>query len=164
MFGRALLAAAALALGARAEDGWKRIEIDLPAGAPAPDAMAVAKALGVTEEGGPGKRGLRVMVKKVDGATRLQLDILGVAVGADAADKLRAAFPGLKDARIAVGDVPEGEAPAIKVEGTSDPAEIKRQIEEKLAAEGKTADVDVEVDESQGKKRIKVKVEAVDEE
>ncbi len=144
----------------RADAKAQRLEITTKEGVAAPDAKAILHVLLGDQEGG--QREVRLLRTKT-GST-LQLDVRGATLPADSADKLRAMFPALKDAVITLGAAGGDGLPPLPplppLDGEKDPAKIKAMIEKRLAAEGKTGTVNVQVIEQDGKKEIKVTVEA----
>jgi hypothetical protein len=149
------LLAALLALPAFAGDKGQRLEITTKEGVTAPDAQAIFHVL-LGDQETAGTRQVRLMRTKA-GST-LQVDVTGVTLPADTAAKLKAMFPLLKDATITLAAV-EVAAPA-ELDGEQDPAKLKAMFEQKLAAEGKTGTVEVKVAEKNGKRELKVTVEA----
>jgi hypothetical protein len=149
------LLAVLLALPAAAGEKGQRLEITTKEGVTAPDAQAIFHVL-LGDQETAGTRQVRLM-RTAAGST-LQVDVTGVTLPADTAAKLKAMFPLLKDATITLAalDVP---APA-ELDAESDPAKIKAMVEKKLAAEGKTGTVNVKVVEKDGKREVKVTIEA----
>jgi phosphoribosylformylglycinamidine (FGAM) synthase PurS component len=154
------LVAAPLPAAAGPDSKPQRLEISTKEGVTAPDAKAILHVLLGDQEGG--QREVRLLRTKT-GST-LQIDVRGATLPADSADKLRAMFPALKDAQITLGagggDGQPPLPPLPPLDGEKDPAKIKAMIEKRLAAEGKTGTVNVTVVEKDGKKEIKVSVEA----
>lgn len=142
-----------------AEAKAQRIEITTKEGVTAPDAKAILHVL-LGDQEASGQRQVRLL-RSQSGST-LQIDVSGATLPADSAAKLRAMFPVLKDAVITLGAAANGDGlpPLPALDGEKDPAKIKALIEKRLAAEGKTGTVNVQVIEKDGKKEIKVTVEA----
>jgi hypothetical protein len=145
---------------ARADAAGQRVEIDVPAAATAPDAKAVLDVLTAGQK--PALVRVQV-VRDGGGTTILRFDLAGVTLPADVAGTLRAAFPALQGAQIAVTALDAASMPPPP--DTTDPWVLKKQLEDKLAAEGKTGTVDVQVQQTpDGQKKVEVKVQAVQEE
>ena len=156
--GLLVAALAGAPLGASASEKLQRLEITTKEGVTAPDAKAILHVL-LGDQETAGQRQVRLL-RSPAGST-LQIDVSGAVLPADSVAKVRAMFPALKDATITLGEATgEGLAPLPSLEGERDPAKIKAMIEKRLAAEGKTGKVDVQVIEKDGKKEIKVTVEA----
>jgi len=115
-------------------------------------------------EGGP--RQVEVRVERRGGATQVRIDVWGDP-RADLPQRLRAAFPSA-EVRVApiTGRVRTSVAGLLRVRlFATDPAAIdklRQDIKAQLAAQGHGGDVDIQVDESGGKRRVTVKVKAVD--
>ena len=156
------LLAALLSFAAQAEgyaEKGQRLEITTKEGVTAPDTKAILHVLLGDQEKG-GQRMVRLLKKP--GATTLRLEVTGVTLPADSAEKLRAMFPILKDATITLGASDGQGLPPLPpdLKGEKDPAKIKAMIEKRLAAEGKTGTVNVQLIEKDGKQELKVTVEA----
>jgi hypothetical protein len=161
MFRTALLVAVLAAVSARAQAAGTRIDIRIPPGAAAPDEQQILKALLPRPVEGE-KRQVRVTVQNEDGAQTMRLDIWG-AVAPDIQATLRQAFPALQGATIAVSAL-DGPAPGVAELPDGDPSDpaavaaLKKQLEERLRAEGKDGTVDVQVDEADGRRKVEVRV------
>ena len=150
---------------ARAATG-QRLEITTSSDVQAPDAAAIVRSL-LGDEAGPKRREVQVrVIKKDDASTTLQIDVRGVTLPGDSADRLRAMFPSLKDAQIALVATSgrAGHLPEIGPGELDTPEKIaafKERLQKKLAAEGKTGTVDVQVTTgADGKQQVRVEVKA----
>ena len=85
----------------------------------------------------------------------------GLPASAGIADQLKADFPALASAQISVSDLEPGSGPqpiAVEADEDASPEEAKQQIIEQLEAEGVDGQIDVNVEDVEGGRRIEVKV------
>lgn len=148
-----------------------RFRITLPAGAPLPPRDALAQALRGDEAAAPGAHQTQVELRVMRDETQaftVQADVWSEASPADVETRLRA-LPELATATITTtaleGQVHQTLAQLLGQELfdlPTDPASIeaaRQKLQAKLSADGRPAQVDLQVDDSEpGKKRVTVKV------
>jgi len=170
----------ALALGAAAQAPAQlvkqigtRVEIDTAASI---DPAELRKAIESLQEeaqggfGGPEHRSREVLVRRIrtpDGS-RLQVDLFGDPLRADAEQRLRAALPQLRDAAVRISAIDASVETSLAGKLAFDllgrepsglsAGELKRRVQEQLRAAGETGDVDVKVDDDGNKRRVEVRV------
>jgi len=180
----AFLAVLAVALGAGAQAPAQLSErvgtrIDVEMAAPVHiDPAELRKALASLQEeprggfGGPAveKRVREVQVRQLrtDRGPRLQIDLFGEPLAADAEAKLRAALPQLRDSKVRISTIDASVQTNLAgklahdflghdPEGLS-ADELKRRVQEQLRANGETGDVDVQVNDDGARRRVEVRV------
>ncbi|MFL5376483.1 MAG: hypothetical protein ACJ787_01115 [Myxococcales bacterium] len=176
----AFAAVLAIALGAAAQAPAQltkqvgtRVEIETAASIDSADLRKAIESLQEEPQGGfggPERRAREVLVRRIrtsDGA-RLQIDLFGDALRADAEQRLRAALPQLRDATVRISAIDASVETSVAGKLAFDllgrepsglsAEELKRRVQEQLRAAGETGDVDVKVDEEGGKRRVEVRV------
>ena len=104
--------------------------------------------------------GAKVKVHKDGDATEMEVVLMGsnLGDGAGISDQLKAQFPELASASIAVGEA-EVEAEPMVHSDAEDPEVARQEIIEQLQEQGVEGDIDVEVhDDEDGKRQVEVKV------
>jgi hypothetical protein len=178
----AFLAVLAIALGAAAQAPAHLVKqvgtrIEIETGAPI-DPAELRKAIESLEdepEGGfggsePERRAREVLVRRIrtPEGSRLQIDLFGDALRADAEQRLRAALPPLRDATVHISAIDASVETSVAGKLAFDllgrepsglsAGELKRRVLEQLRAAGESGDVDVKVDDEGGKRRVEVRV------
>jgi hypothetical protein len=176
----AFAAVLAIALGAAAQAPAQltkqvgtRVEIETAASIDPADLRKAIESLQEEPQGGfggPERRAREVLIRRIrtpDGA-RLQIDLFGDALRADAEQRLRAALPQLRDATVRISAIDASVETSVAGKLAFDllgrepsglsAEELKRRVQEQLRAAGETGDVDVKVDDDGGKRRVEVRV------
>jgi hypothetical protein len=142
------------------------------------DPADLHKALEALQEeprGGFGGRAVEKRVREVQvrqlrtpEGPRLQIDLFGEPLAADAEARLRAALPQLRDSTVRISAIDASVQTNLAgklahdflghdAEGLS-AEELKRRVQEQLRASGETGDVDVRVDQDGTRRRVEVRV------
>jgi len=180
----AFIAVLAVALGAAAQAPAQlskqvgtRIEIET-ARSLRLDADQLRKGLEALQEeprggfgGSPAEKRMReIQVRHVRGgeASRLEIDVFGDPLAPDAEERLRAAVPQLRDATVRISPIDASVRTNLAGKLAHDllgrdpdglsAGELKRRVQERLRAGGENGDVDVQVEEEGGKRRVEVRV------
>ncbi len=104
--------------------------------------------------------GAKVKVHKDGDATELEVVLMGsnLGDGAGLSDQLKAQFPELASASIAVGEAAPEAEPMVHSDA-EDPEVARQEIIEQLQEQGVEGDIDVQVhDDEDGKRQVEVKV------
>jgi hypothetical protein len=183
----AFLAVLAVALGAAAQAPAQlsqavgtRIDVELTAPVRI-DPAELRKALESLQEeprggfGGSAPAAIEKRVREVQvrqlrtpQGPRLQIDLFGEPLAADAEAKLRAALPQLRDSTVRISTIDASVQTNLAgklahdflghdPEGLS-ADELKRRVQERLRANGETGDVDVQVNDDGARRRVEVRV------
>jgi hypothetical protein len=172
----------AVALGAAAQAPAQlvkqvgtRVEIETAASIDPAELRKALESLQEQPEGGFGgsqqeRRAREILVRRIhtpDGS-RLQVDLFGDPLRADAEQRLRAALPQLRDAAVRISAIDATVETSVAGKLAFDllgrepsglsAEELKRTVQERLRAAGETGDVDVKVDDEGGKRRVEVRV------
>jgi len=183
----AFLAVLAVALGAAAQAPAQLSQrvgtrIDVEMAAPVHIAPAeLRKALeALLEEprggfGGPAPAPIEKRVREVQvrqlrtpQGPRIQIDVFGEPLAADAEARLRGALPQLRDSTVRISNIDASVQTSLAGKLAHDflgrdperlsAEELKRRVQEQLRKSGETGDVDVQVNEDGGRRSVEVRV------
>jgi hypothetical protein len=163
-----LVGAAACAAPADMEvEVGRSVTIRAAGDAALPDPEAIVGV--IRGEGQP--RDVQLQARRVDGVTTLELRVWGDDLPeGPAADRIRAAFPALAGAEIreaALAGTVRGTVGAklgrelfdLETLDREDVEETRRRVMAQLAAQGVEGKVDVQIEDEEGKRKVKVRVE-----
>ncbi len=157
----ALLSLVGLAGAARAETG-QRLEITTSGDVKVPDAEAILSALLGDAHAAARHGRVEMRLHKLAAGSQLRLDVAGHSLPGDAADKLRAMFPALRDAQITVSAIAFEQSGPLEHGELNTPEQIeafRRRVQAKLEAEGKHGTATVTVEKTaDGKQQVRVEL------